>query len=158
MNPRLRFWIPSPLVSLVFRWFLGFVFIYAGVMKASDPHGFADILCAYRLLPEWVINPVAILLPWIEIVVGVSLFLGIWIQGGALVASSMLTIFAFALGINLLRGLAIDCGCFGAANCKDPISWLYLVRDILLLAIGAYVFFFDQGVAALDRVVGRQVR
>jgi putative oxidoreductase len=76
MNPRLRFWIPSPLVSLVFRWFLGFVFIYAGVMKASDPHGFADILCAYRLLPEWVINPVAILLPWIEHAYHLCLCLG----------------------------------------------------------------------------------
>ena len=158
MSTKLSSWITSPLVSLVFRLFLGFVFVYAGVMKASDPQGFANILCSYRLLPEWMINPVAILLPWVEIVVGVSLFVGIWIRGGALVASSMLTVFAFVIGISLARGLEIDCGCFGATNCEDSITWFFLVRDTLFLAMGAYVFLFDQRITALDRVLGKQVK
>lgn len=157
MNPKLTSWYSAPLVSMLLRFFLGVLFLYAGVVKTIDPPGFAQILSDYRLLPVSLVSPVASLLPWVEITVGMSMLLGIWIEGGALVASGLLIIFAFAVGISLLRGVNVDCGCFSTTVSSDPITWFTLVRDMILLAVGAHILVFDQGMASLERVVGKKI-
>jgi len=153
MRTRVMAWCTSPFISCLFRWLLGALFLYAGVVKAADPHGFSLALYNYHLLPGWLINPLAIILPWVELMAGVSLLVGIWTQGGALLASALLAIFALALGISLIRGLDIACGCFSTSSGAEPITWLYLVRDLILLGMGAYILFFDQGYASLARLI-----
>ena len=116
----------------VFRLVIGIIFLYAGAMKIADPAGFAQALYNYRLLPGWAINPLAITLPWVEGVAGASLLLGIRTLGGGVVASVLFAVFVAALGINLIRGLDISCGCFSAAS---PITWFHLAGDLLLLGM-----------------------
>jgi len=77
--------------------------------------GFALSIYNYKLLPDGLINVAAILLPWLEVIVGGSLLLGIGTAGGALIATALFSIFAGALTINLIRGLDIACGCFSTA-------------------------------------------
>jgi len=144
--------LTSPAMSLLFRLLLGVIFLYAGIIKITDPLGFAQALYNYHILPGWMINPAAIILPWVELMVGASLLLGIWTQGGALLASGLLGIFACALIINLMRGLDTACGCFSTSTSAEPITWLYLVRDLTLLVMGIHVFLFDQGVASVERL------
>lgn len=147
----------SPLVSLIFRWCLGIIFLYAGYVKANDPQGFAQAIYNYRLLPEWMINPMAIFLPWVELLVGISLLLGIWIDGASLVASGLLAIFAGALGISLARGLDIACGCFSTQSSSDSITWLHLFRDVALMGMGIHVVLLDQGLASVGRWVRKMI-
>jgi hypothetical protein len=104
------------------------------------------------------INPLAICLPWIEVMAGAGLIAGIMISGGALVVSGMLVIFAVAIGIDLMRGLNIACGCFSTSAGAEPITWLYVVRDILLLGMGIHILLFDQGYASLPRFIQAQLR
>jgi hypothetical protein len=80
------------------------------------------------------------------------------ISGGALVVSGMLAIFAVVIGISLIRGLGIACGCFSTSASAEPISWLYVVRDLLLLGMGIHILLFDQGMASLDRTIRRRMK
>ncbi|MFY9399662.1 MAG: MauE/DoxX family redox-associated membrane protein [Desulfomonilia bacterium] len=135
---RFRSLLPSAALVLVsFRIVLAAVFIYAGVLKVLDPAGFSEDILNYRLLPGWMVNPVAVVLPWVEIAAGLSLLSGVLLQGGALVITGLLAVFASALAISLARGLDISCGCFGAS--EQSITWWYLLRDLALLSMGAAV-------------------
>jgi putative oxidoreductase len=157
MRARVISWLASPYLSLLFRLVLGVLFFYAGFVKIADPLGFALALYNYHILPAWMINPLAICLPWVEVVIGASLLVGIMIPGGALVVTGMLAIFAVAIGISLIRGLDIACGCFSTSAAAEPISWLYVVRDILLLGMGIHILLFDQGYASLPRLIQTQL-
>src|SRR4030042_2492004 len=148
MRARIIALYTSPVLALLFRVILGVIFLYAGVIKIVDPLGFAQALYNYRILPGWMINPAAIILPWVEVMVGGSLLLGIRTLGGGLLVSSLLWIFALALGINLVRGVDISCGCFSPSNTASPITWFHLARDLILLGMGLFIVLFDQGMAS----------
>jgi len=153
MRARVITWFASPYLALLFRWFLGAIFVYAGLVKIADPLGFALALYNYHILPAWMINPLAICLPWVEVIIGAGLLAGIMIPGGALVVSGMLAIFAVVTGISLIRGLDIACGCFSTSVTAEPITWLYVVRDLLFLGMGLHILFFDHGYASLARLI-----
>lgn len=114
-----------------------------------DPSVFALLLNNYKLLPSWAINPIAILLPWLEVVAGTCLLLGFWAIGSALLVSILLFVFTAALSINLARGLDISCGCFSLSDRTDTINWLYILRDLGFLFMGIHVFLFESGFRSL---------
>jgi len=66
------------------------------------------------------------------------------IRGSSLLVGALLTVFFFALSASLVRGLDISCGCFSTSAEAHRITWSYLVRDLLLLAMAAFVFFTGQ--------------
>jgi uncharacterized membrane protein YphA (DoxX/SURF4 family) len=72
-----------PYASLASRIILGGIFIYAGVIKILDPAGFARDVSNYRMLPDLLVNPFAVVLPWIEVLAGLSLLLGIWVPAAS---------------------------------------------------------------------------
>lgn len=94
---------------------LGAVFLIAAWSKVADPPGFAQALHGYRLLPEALLNPVALALPWLEGLAGLALLLGPGRRSAALAALALLLAFMAALGWNLALGNPVDCGCFGAS-------------------------------------------
>jgi uncharacterized membrane protein YphA (DoxX/SURF4 family) len=158
MSARVTALSTTPLLTLLFRFFLGFIFVYAGCVKITEPHGFAQALYNYHILPGWLINPVAIILPWAEVVAGGSLLLGIWTLGGGVVATALLAIFALALGINLVRGVNISCGCFSTASTASPITWFHLAGNLILSGMGLSIVLFDQGRVSLDRLFRKKFR
>jgi uncharacterized membrane protein YphA (DoxX/SURF4 family) len=120
---------------LVIRIILGFVFIYAGAEKISDPEAFAISISNYRLLPTAAINFFAITLPWIELVAGILLIFGIAVKENSSILFSMLLVFTIAIVISLFRGLSIDCGCFG----KGTQIGLYKMGENTLMIIGTFL-------------------
>jgi uncharacterized membrane protein YphA (DoxX/SURF4 family) len=145
-------------VLTALRVFLGAVFLYAGVTKIMDPSGFAMAVHNYHLLPGWLVNITAIMLPWVEVVAGASLVLGLWTQGGAFIISGLLLVFTVALGFNLSRGLDIACGCFSSSPSGEHITWWYLLRDSSLLAGAFLVLFHDKGFFSMERLFFRTSR
>ncbi len=137
--------LTSPLLSAFLRWILGLVFIYAGIYKIADPAAFSEAIYNYRLFPDIFINPLAVWLPWLELLAGLSLIIGIWIKGGALILSVLSLAFAVAVGTALFRGLDISCGCFSLTGAKERIQWTYVAQDLGLLLMGLHVLFFDRG-------------
>ncbi|NQU03913.1 MAG: DoxX family membrane protein [Syntrophaceae bacterium] len=138
----------SPVLALLFRLILGVTFLYSGIVKAADPVGFAQSIANYLILPDVMVNVSAILLPWIEIVAGGSLLLGVLTRGGALVSSVLLGIFTCALLISLIRGLDVACGCFSTSVEAGSITELYILRDIVFLGMGVHVLFYENGLAS----------
>ena len=132
-----------PLFALIFRLTLAIIFFYAGIEKIIDPGDFALAIYNYQLLPDGTINLLAIFLPWLEVLIAASLITGICIRGAALISALLFLTFATALTINLVRGLDISCGCFGASS--GNISWLYLARDISLFCMSIFVLIYDRG-------------
>jgi uncharacterized membrane protein YphA (DoxX/SURF4 family) len=148
--------IDAKLVQMILsavRVVLGALFLYAGAIKIMDPAAFALAVYNYHILPAWLVNMTAILLPWVEIAAGISLVLGLWIPGGALIVSGLLLTFAIALGFNLSRGLDIACGCFSTSPTAEKITWWYLLRDSSLLAAALLVLFADQGRYSLEHAL-----
>ena len=124
---------------------LGAVFLVAALPKITDPPAFAHMIYNYRLVPGALVNGLALVMPWIELVVGILLILGAWRREAALVAAMLLLVFLGAIGWNLARGHAIDCGCFDVRSAgKTPdqllsdMKWV-LLRDVGLLLLAAQV-------------------
>ena len=127
---------------LLFRIFLAFIFIYAGIEKISDPSAFSDSISNYKLLPLQFVNLFAIILPWTELVTGILLLFGILVKENSFIISSLLLIFLFAIGISLARGLNIDCGCFGT-SAGSKIGLLKLGENIFLAVLSFILMKFD---------------
>ena len=132
-------------IELAIRWFLGAIFIYSSYHKIIEPEQFAKIIYGYYLFPDFTINLIAIILPFLELYTGLFLVLGIYPRTAALIILIMLFIFIIAISINLVRGVEFDCGCFsfGETGYTSSARRL-LVRDILYFVSGLYVLFFDQ--------------
>ncbi len=117
---------------LALRVALGAVFVYAAWTKLRQPWElFAMSIDAYKVLPYGAVLVVARTLPWAELLIGLALMAGRWLRVSAAAASLLLLVF-FALMVRAyVKGMQIDCGCFGLG---DPISARTLVRDGGLLA------------------------
>ena len=127
---------------IAIRIFLGAVFIYASVDKILHPAPFALAIYNYQILPNELISLTAIALPWLELLLGIGLILGIWLPGCVFLINLLLLIFISALVFNIIRGLDIRCGCFSASNIdlEDGIMAWYVIRDMIFFLLGTYLF------------------
>jgi putative oxidoreductase len=140
----MRQWLLHPKLSLAARIVLGLVFITAAVAKIEDPPGFAKAIWAYALFPAWSLNPLALVLPWLELFCGLALCLGFWLRAASLWTGALLLSFCLAITINLARHHPVDCGCFGGATPRTEAEHLNdmrwsLLRDVGLLLLVAQV-------------------
>ena len=91
---------------------LGLFFVAAALPKLVDPPSFAHMIYNYRLVPGAFVNLMALVMPWLELLAGLALILGIWTRTSAALVGALLLVFVAAISLNLARGNAIDCGCF----------------------------------------------
>jgi Methylamine utilisation protein MauE len=114
---------------------LGAIFMYASFDKLANPQAFADIIGNYHVLPVQFVNPLAIFLPWLELLTGLFLIVGKWVEGSLLIYSALFVVFILALGQALIRGLDISCGCFSVNPSSTSDVWLRIIEDIAILAV-----------------------
>jgi len=130
-------------IELAARWVLGLTFIYASYHKILAPADFAKIVYGYDLFPNGAINLIAIVLPFIELLAGLALILGVYPRSAALIINGMLAAFILVLTINLIRGHEFNCGCFSVKEAGYFASAeSTLVRDIIYLLMGLQIFLF----------------
>ena len=94
----------------------GIVFGVAGLAKVGDLGAFAEQIHNFRLVPVPLENLLAMTLPWIELVAAMALILGIRARDGAILAAGAMGVFTVAVLAAVIRGLDIECGCFGTAD------------------------------------------
>jgi uncharacterized membrane protein YphA (DoxX/SURF4 family) len=129
---------------------LGAIFIVAALPKITDPPSFAHMIYNYRIVPGGLINLSALVMPWVEVLAGLALVLGVWVKPARSIAALLLLVFMIAVSVNLARGNAIDCGCFdvSAANrtheerIKD--MWIVLIRDAGMLLMVAQLAWAER--------------
>ncbi|MDA8306290.1 MAG: DoxX family membrane protein [Deltaproteobacteria bacterium] len=132
---------PVKYLFLLSRLLLGAVFIAAGIGKLFHPGEFAGIIYNYQILPDHLVNIAAIILPWLEMLVGLLLLCGCWLPGAIVLADSLLFVFLAALASAAARGIDIGCGCFSVKPTASPNFAWYLSRDLFFLLLGAAVTF-----------------
>lgn len=126
-------------VLVVFRVVLGGLFVYAGVVKALEPLDFAQNIRNYQLVGQSLSFVAALVLPWLEILAGAFLVAGIWKKGAALVVCALLVFFILLTAVTMVRGLDVDCGCFGPAARKA--GWGVILEDLGMLILGLTLLF-----------------
>lgn len=122
---------------------VGLIFALAGAAHWQHRRLLVGVVGNYRLLPDALVGPVAALLPWGELMVGLAMLQAPLVQSpsalaitrmGAAVGGGLLILFGLAMAINLRRGRGhIDCGC-GHAELRQPLN-LWLVARNLVLAL-----------------------
>ncbi len=129
--------LASPYLSLFSRLVLGGVFLYAGASQVFDPGSLAASIRSYGLsLPEWFVTLSAHSLPLLEVLLGLYLLAGLFTRASTWAANGLLVLFLAGLIQGALRGLEIDCGCFGPAASGESNLWLDALRDLGMLALG----------------------
>lgn len=127
-------------VLLGVRLIMGGIFVYAGWVKIQNPQAFADSIATFQLVPLPLINLMALGLPFFEILLGLCLLTG-WRKEAAIFSVMILSmVFALALSQALIRGLEVDCGCFGSGPPSAGKTWASLGRDFLLLAFATVLY------------------
>jgi uncharacterized membrane protein YphA (DoxX/SURF4 family) len=134
--------LTHPLLALAFRLYLGGLFIYASLYKINYTAEFAETIASYQMVPYWGVNLMAVILPWIELVSGILLVVGLRTRTVSVVVGFLLLLFTVGIVYNLLLGSEISCGCF--QSLEDPISLWTVFRDLIWLAMAVHVFFFDR--------------
>lgn len=129
------------LARIAVRWTLGAIFVGAGAFKLVHPVAFYADLLAYGIgAPDWFFRSVAVVLPWLEILVGGLLLADWWPESVGFLVAGMCLVFVLALGQAILRGLELKCGCFGdiaAGWFEQPL--VALVRAVMFLAASLWL-------------------
>jgi uncharacterized membrane protein YphA (DoxX/SURF4 family) len=140
-------------VGTVARLGLASVWLISGVLKAVDPDQTYVAVRAYDVLPRGAVGPVAAVLPWAELALGLLLMLGAGIRIVAAASAVLLLVFIAGVAQAWVRGLSIDCGCFGGGGQVAPGETRYveeLLRDTGFLLLAAWLVVRPRTWFALD--------
>ena len=137
-------------VTFAVRVLIGALFAAAGAFKVGHFNDLATAIAGYRLLPEGVIGPLAVLLPFFEICLGAYLILGLFTRIAAWVGAAQLVIYAGAIASAVIRHIPANCGCFGPQE-TAPADWPHVAVDVALALVCALVALRAPGLFALDR-------
>jgi uncharacterized membrane protein YphA (DoxX/SURF4 family) len=139
-----------PVFIAVLRIVVGLLLIAAGASKIGHFNDLAAAITGYRLLPAAVVAPLAIVLPFFEVGLGLYLVAGLFTRGAATVATLQFVIYAGAIGSAVARHIPANCGCFGPAD-SATADWPHVFFDLALAAVCAAVAWFAPGIWSLDR-------
>ena len=129
-------------INVLLRIVIGIIFVWASYGKILDPAGFGRIVQNYSILPEILINPVSVILPWVEAVAGILLISGFFVTGASMIINLMMFTFVSAFLINIYRGIDVSCGCFSLSVETTRSMYRYLIRDLIILLAGIWVFIY----------------
>ena len=140
-------------VVLVLRVVLGAIFVVAGASKIGHAADFAAQIAGFRILPASVIAPLALVLPFLEVLLGAYLIVGLFTRAAAWIAALLLLVFDGAIASAVIRGMSVSCGCFGPSD-KTVTTWSEVARDAIFVVLAVIVALRAPGTLALDRRIG----
>src|SRR5712691_2889012 len=132
-------YLRHPWLTIRLQIALGAIFVAASLPKIVDPPSFAHMIYNYKLVPAPVLPLMALTMPWLELLCGLALILGIWTDTARTIVGALLVPFIIAITINLLGGNAIDCGCFdvtAAGKTREELLGdmpIVILRDVGML-------------------------
>ena len=147
-------------ISLFFRILTGGIFTIAGLSKIADPIGFYSTLIGFRILPDFLLNFMAVYLPWLELLLGLAVLLGLLYRTASLMLAVINTVFAIAIISVIVRGIDIDCGCFGLLadilHIPDRADETAVARNMIFTGMNCYIFFVKTTIFSLENYLIKQ--
>lgn len=134
--------ITSEYLALALRVYIGYFFVYASMSKIPYPAQFAELTANYGIVPYWMLNLGAVVLPWIEFVSGLFLMIGFLSRASAILIGALLIMFNVMVAINMHWGAPITCGCYDTVG--EPIGWKKLIENAVMLISLVQVYYFDK--------------
>lgn len=125
----------------ILRVSLGIIFLAASYDKILHPQAFSLAVYQYQILPDSLVNLAALILPWLELLIGLCLLANIWLPGAGALSAALMIVFTGSLIFNHLRGLDIHCGCFSTDVSDGPADMWTIARDIVFLVMALYLVF-----------------
>ncbi len=145
--------LTDPYAITTVRWLIGLIFLLSSVTKLRDPKGFTMAVYNFRVLPPRLADLYATLIPYVEMITGALLMVGLFTPWAA--ASAFLTLLSFtlAIGWNLARGHHPDCHCFGNLF-SEELSGMLVIRNTALMLLVSLAIFTPSVFLALDPLLG----
>ncbi len=134
----------------VARLVLGLLLIAAGALKVGHAPDLASAIAGFRLLPAAVVAPVALILPYFELLLGLYLIAGLFTRIAAIIGAAQFVLYAFAIASAVIRHIPANCGCFGPGD-NATADWPHVFFDLVLAALAAFIAYGAPGVLAVDR-------
>lgn len=144
----------SEWVGLVARLVLGVVLVVSGYLKVGSLESSAEAVRAFKILPYDLANLVGYVLPVLELAIGALLVLGLFTRIAGIAGALLMVAFLIGIVSVWVRGISIDCGCFGGGGVVAPEDTNYLwdvVRDVGLLLCGVWLAVRPRTPASMDR-------
>ena len=138
-------------LEIIIRLVLGFIFLYASLDKIIYPQKFAEVIYNYRLMPIELLNICAIIVPWVEAFIGVSLLIGYRVDVSALMLSVITFFFILMIISAIVRGLNIECGCFSLDAEGSLVSWKRVIEDVFILVGGIFLLLNKKKTVSSNR-------
>ena len=138
----LRRIVMSKYVAFVLRICVGGFFLYASTSKIPYPAQFAEAAATYRLVPYWLLNFGAVILPWVEFVCGLFLVIGFLSRASTILIGFMLILFSIMVLTNMYWGAPITCGCYDTVG--EPIGWKKITENLVMLIFTIQIYYFDR--------------
>jgi len=135
--------IPFRIAITMIRLFLGALFLYVAIDKILEPHRFALVIYNYRILPVELTNLAAIIVPWLEITIGLCLLLDIWRAAAAQLLCVIMFSFIVMIFSAMARRLNIACGCFALDDYDSVVGWSRILEDVLMFIGGLCIIWYD---------------
>ena len=152
---------PFRYATVVFRLALAVVFLIAGGSKVANPWVFVHTVQGYKMLPDALARPFGLALPWIEVLIGLYLLVGLFTRIAAAATAAVLVLFLVALSVQIVRGNTTNCGCVVGID-NPVITWFIggnnigpfdLVRDGVLLLMSLAVAATPDPAFAVDSLL-----
>ncbi len=118
------------------------IFLYAGATKVIGWQETLTGIASYDLVPPRAAVLLALLLPWLEVLLGACLVVGVHALSASALAALMLTAFAIAQTTALSRGLTIGCGCFGGDE-SGLVNGYSVARTLVLLCCAVMLCYLQ---------------
>jgi putative oxidoreductase len=141
------------IVVTLLRVILGSLFIFVSIEKIADPAAFATSISAYRIVTGHSVLLIATLLPWIELLCGLGLLLGLLVRGSSLLALIMLSVFTIVVFSALWQGLDISCGCYTQDPAAERIGWSKVGENFLFILMSLAVYGRSELGFTLERLL-----
>ena len=133
--------IDNDYLTMFSRLLVGGLFIYASFYKILDPQSFAKTIWYYHMVPGKLVNLIALIMPWLELLCGLGLIFGVLYRGSVLWVTALISLFMVALTTTIVRGLNIDCGCFKAGQAATDPAWRALWADVILMVFAVQMLW-----------------
>jgi uncharacterized membrane protein YphA (DoxX/SURF4 family) len=142
MKSRLLSLLAHPRLALAFRLYLGGLFIYASIYKIQYPTEFAESIAAYQMVPYFLVNPMAAVLPWLELICGALAVVGLRVRAALTVMAALMAVFTLGLLWVVAWDIPIGCGCFTGQEAEaGPLT---ILRDLAWLAMALHALAYDR--------------
>lgn len=143
---------------IIFRIILSLVWILGSITKINNIDNYIQSVLNYKIVSYSIAYPIGHIIPILELLLGTSFILGIYMNITGIISSILLLLFTIAIISLWYRGIYINCGCFSVSNTKynnayDSKYPLDIARDVGLIIISLYVAFFKKHKLTISNLI-----